>query len=142
MDKDSRKEWMFYGSNISLLNVGYRTVLNDWSSVVSLGYLDVQGDIEQAMTLAWNFGRNFPLNEKWDLTLDLGYMHIIPNKTDNPAENDRLQYALQVRALGEYRLNDDLGLFGAVGSSTRYAEYTSGAPSETDFHFSAGVVLY
>ena len=56
-------------------------------------------------------------------------------------ENPRLQYALQARALGEHRLNDGLGLFGAVGSSTRFAEYASDAPSETDFHFSAGVVL-
>lgn len=141
-DLDSRKEWMFYASNISLGNIGYRTVLNHWSSVVSMGYGDAQGDIDQTLFFAWNFGRNIPLNDKWEMTLDLGFQHIIPKKSNEPDENDRLQYALQARALGEYRLNDGLGLFGAVGSSTRYAEYASDAPSETDFHFSAGVVLY
>lgn len=141
-DRDSRGEWMFYGSNISLANTGYRTVLNHWSSVVSLGFGDPGGDIDKALFLGWNFGRNIPLNEAWDLTIDLGYQHIMPKKSDEPAENDRLQFALQARAIGEYRLKDGLGLFGAVGTSTRYAEYASGAPSETDLHFSAGVVLY
>jgi hypothetical protein len=133
---------MFYGSNVALLNVGFRTVLNRWSSVVSAGYLDVQGDVDQTFFLAWNFGRNIPLNDRWDLTLDLGFQHIIPQKSDEPGANDRLQYALQARALAERRLNDRLGLFGAAGSSTRYAAYSSDASSETDFHFSAGVVLY
>jgi hypothetical protein len=142
MDRTSRREWVFYASNTSLYNIGFRTVLNRWSSIVSTGYFDVQGDIEKTWFLAWNFGRNIPLNDRGELTVDLGLQHIIPQKSTDPAENDRLQYALQVRALGEYRLNDGWGLFGAVGSSTRYAEYASDAPSETEFHFSAGVVLY
>jgi len=142
MDADSRREWLFYGTNVALANVGFRTVLNRWSSVVSAGYGDAQGDIGETLFLAWNFGRNFPLAPRWDLTVDVGFQHVIPQKSDDPGENDRLQYALQARALGEYRLNDGLGLFGAVGSSTRYAAYDSGAPHETDFHFGAGVVLY
>lgn len=142
MDNGSRKEWMFYGSNVSLVNVGFRTVLNHWSSIVSLGYGDAQGDIDQALLMGWNFGRNIPLDEKWDLTFDFGFQHVIPKKSENPTENDRLQYSLQLRVMGEYRLKESLGLFGSVGSSTRYAEYAADAPSETDFHFSAGVALY
>jgi hypothetical protein len=142
MDNHSRKEWMFYGSNLSLLNIGFRTVLNNWSSVVSLGAGDMKGDVESALFLGWNFGRNIPVNERWDLTIDLGYQHIMPKNSNNPAENDRLHYSLQARALGEFHLNDSLGLVGSLGSSTVFSQYTSNADSKTDFHFSAGIVLY
>ena len=142
MDDQSRKEWMFYGSNLSLANIGFRTVLNQWSSVLSAGYGDVQGDVDATLFLGWNFGRNIPLNERWDLTIDLGYQHIMPTKSNNPAENDRLHYSLQARALGEYHLNDSLGIVGAVGLSTVYSDYSSSAEKETDLLFSAGIVLY
>ena len=142
MDRTSRKEWMFYGANLSLLNIGFRTVLNRWSSIVSVGYGDVQGDVAETLFLGWNFGRNIPLSRRWDLTIDLGFQHIIPRKSDSKADNDRLHYSLQARALAEYHLNDHLGLVGSVGSRTVYSSYTSGATNETDVHFTAGIVLY
>lgn len=141
-DLHSRKEWLFYGSNLSLVNIGYRTVLNDWSSVVSTGYGDAKGDVGETLFFGWNFGRNIPLNDQWDLTVDLGFQHIIPKAVNNPLENDRLHYALQARLLGDYRLTDHLGLVGSVGASSVFSEYTSDASSETDFHFTAGIVLY
>ncbi len=142
MDNHSRKEWMFYGSNLSLANIGFRTVLNKWSSVLAAGYGDVQGDVDASLFLGWNFGRVIPLTKRWDLTIDLGYQHIIPQPSNNPAENDRLHYSLQARALGEFHLNDSLGIVGAVGSSTVFSDYSSGAENETDLLFSAGIVLY
>ena len=142
MDDHSRKEWMFYASNLSLLNIGFRTVLNKWSSVLSAGYGDVQGDVEASLFLGWNFGRVIPLTKRWDLTIDLGYQHIMPKVSNNPDENDRLHYSLQARALGDFHLNDSLGFVGSVGSSTVFSEYKSGADNETDLLFSAGIVLY
>jgi hypothetical protein len=141
-DLTSRKEWMFYGSNLSLLNIGYRTVLNNWASIVSTGYGDVKGDVGEALFFGWNFGRNIPLNDQWDVTIDLGYQHIIPRTSSDPLDNDRLHYSLQARVLGDYHLNDNLGLVGSVGSSTVFSEYASDAGSKTDFHFTAGIVLY
>ncbi len=141
-DNHSRQEWLFYGSNLSLLNIGYRTVLNNWSSVVSVGGGDLKGDVERSLFLGWNFGRNLLHDDNWGLTIDLGYQHIIPQKSDDPAENDRLHYSLQARALAEYHFNDSLGLAGSVGSSTVYSGYKSGAAGKTDFHFTAGIVLY
>ena len=142
MDNHSRKEWMFYGSNLSLLNIGFRTVLNNWSSVVSVGGGDMKGDVESSLFLGWNFGRNIPLNKRWDLTIDLGYQHIIPKNSNNSAENDKLHYSLQARALGEYHLNHGLGLVGSLGSSTVFSSYLAKADSKTDLHFTAGIVLY
>ena len=142
MDNQSRKEWLFYGSNLSLVNIGFRTVLNRWSSIISTGYFDLQGDVDESLFFGWNFGRNIPLNRKWDLTIDVGYQHIIPQASNNRAENDRLHYSLQARALVDYHLKDNLGLVGSVGSSTVFSEYSSDATNETDFHFTAGIVLY
>lgn len=142
MDDHSRREWMFYGSNLSLANIGFRTVLNNWSSIVSAGYGDAKGDVESSLFLGWNFGRNIPLGEKLDLTIDLGFQHVIPQKSSDPVKNDRLHYSLQARAIGEYHLNENLGLVGSLGSSTVFDEYSSNADSETDLHFIAGIVLY
>jgi hypothetical protein len=142
MDNSSRKEWMFYGGNHSLVNIGFRTVLNRWSSIVSVGYGDAIGDMGEALFFGWNFGRNIPLAERWDLTIDLGFQHVIPKVSNNPEENDRLHFALQARALGEYHLNASLGLVGSLGASNIYSDYASGATSETEFVFTAGIVLY
>lgn len=142
VDATSRKEWMFYFSNLSAGNIGFRTVLNQWSSIVSVGYADLKGDVETSYFLGWNFGRNFQLAKKWDLTLDLGYQHIMPQKSDNPDENDRLHYSLQARALVDWHIKDNLGIVGSVGSSTVFDEYKSGADSETDLHYTVGIVLY
>jgi hypothetical protein len=53
MDDDSRKEWMFYGANLSLANIGFRSVLNQWSSIVSMGYGDLKGDVKASLFLTW-----------------------------------------------------------------------------------------
>lgn len=142
MANDNRREWLFTASNLSLLNVGFRTVLNDWSSVVSLGQGDMQGDVSNSWFLGWHYGHLLLTRPSWELTLDVGYQHIIPEKSDNPLENDRLHYALQARLLGDWKIKDHLGIIGSVGLSTVYDEYSTDAASQTDALITGGIVLY
>jgi len=142
MANDDRREWHFTATNLSLLNIGFRTVLNGWSSVVNFGRGDMQGDVENAWFVGWHYGHLLLTRPSWELTLDVGYEHIIPEKSDNPDDNDRLHYALQARLLGDWKIKDHLGIIGAVGLSTVFDEYSTNAASKTDALITGGIVLY
>ncbi len=142
MADDNRREWQFTASNLSLLNIGFRTVLNGWSSVVSFGRGDMQGDVDNSWFVGWHYGHLLLTRPSWELTFDVGYQHIIPEKSDDPNDNDRLHYALQARLLGDWKVADHLGILGAVGVSTVFDEYYLRADSKTDALFTGGIVLY
>lgn len=142
MANDDRREWHFTASNLSLVNIGFRTVVNGWSSVVTFGRGDAQGDVENSYFLGWHYGHLLLSRPGRELTLDAGFMHIMPTKSGNPTDNDRLHYALQARLLGDWKLNDNLGIIGAVGLSTVFDEYATDAASQTDALISGGIVLY
>ncbi len=142
MANDDRREWLFTATNLSLVNIGFRTVVNGWSSVVSFGRGDMQGDVEDSYFVGWHYGHLLLTRPSWELTLDAGFMHIIPPASDNPDENDRLHYALQARLLGDWKMNDNLGIIGSVGLSTVFDEYATDANSQTDALLTGGIVLY
>lgn len=141
LSDDGHKDWSFYASNLSLLNVGFRTNVNGWTSVLSLGYGDIQGSQENALTAAWNYGRRIIGDREKALGVDVGWVHIMPQASDDPAVNDQLHGAFQARLTGDLGLNESLGLWVAAGASVIYDSYGSGAESETEFLFAGGVVL-
>jgi hypothetical protein len=56
--------------------------------------------------------------------------------------NTDLHYAFQGRLLAEYLMSDRTKIFGGVGISTVFDEYSSEAASETDPLFILGLSLY
>ena len=142
---DGNVDYLAYGSNLSLFNVGVRTVVNRWSSIVSMGYTD-QSSLDNKATnsgfLGWHFGRQFPLNQDFDLTLDAGYQHIIPKDYDDPSINDDQHFALQMRLFANYHLGDSVALIGGGGFSTIFSEYSTHARSETEAHVFGGISLF
>jgi hypothetical protein len=139
---DGLVQGLVYGSNLSLFNVGVRTLVNNWSSVVSLGYSDQSSDARNSGFLGWHFGRMFNAGNKLDLTLDGGFLHIIPKGYDDPQINDDLHYALQVRLFADYRLGKTVSLIGGGGFSTVFSEYTTHARSQTEGHVFGGISLF
>ena len=142
MSNDDRREWLFNAGNFPVLQVGFRTVVNGWSSIVSFGEGDSKGDVKKSYFLGWNYGHILLTRPDWELTLDAGFAHIIPTATDDPAKDDRLHYALQARLLGDWKLKEHLGIVGAVGLVADFDHYSTHASSQTDALFSGGIVLY
>ncbi len=142
---DGRVDFVAYGSNLALFNVGARTVVNRWSSIVSMGYTDqssVENKASNSGFLGWHFGRQFPINQALDLTVDAGYLHIIPKHYDDPDINDDPHFALQMRLFADYRFGKTVALFGGGGFSTIFSEYSTHARSETEAHVFGGISLF
>jgi hypothetical protein len=131
-----------YSSNLIAVNAGIRTTVNRWTSMFTLGGIDLEGDVEEAAAVTWNFGRVFPLSERGRLTWDLGLAHVIPEKKDDPALRDDLYPAVQVRLLGEWRFSPRAAGFAGIGMSQVFDSYRSGAGSDTEPLLVGGVALY
>ena len=138
---DSNSDWLVFASNLSLANLGFRTEVGGWTSIVSAGYGDVQGSQEEAGTLAWNYGRRIIGDREKALGVDIGWIHIMPHSSEDPDVNDQLHGALQARLTGDLTLSGGFGLWAAVGASVVIDSYRSGAQSETEPLFAGGVVL-
>jgi len=141
-EENGGEDWLFFGTNLSAMNTGLRTTVNRWYSLLSFGYKDIQGDVEESYFLSWHYGYAIPLGKKWGLNLDLGFSHIIPDKVDDPDKNDRLHYAIQARALVELRLNHTIAFFAGGGISSIYSEYSSDATQTTEPLGVVGISLF
>lgn len=142
---DGQIHGMAYGSNLALVSAGVQTVVNNWSSIVSLGYSDQSSSETKASDsgfLGWHFGRVLPVANQLDLTLDAGYLHIIPKDYDDETINDDPHFALQMRLFANYRLGKTVAIFGGGGLSTIFSEYSTHARSETEAHVFGGISLF
>ncbi len=135
-------DWITYASNLSLVNTGVRTTVNRYYSMLTVGGYDVEADVEDTAFLTWNFGYQAPLGQKWGLGWDLGYVHIMPKASDDPAINDRLHFAIQARLLAELRFSPQIAAFAAGGVSSIFSEYSSSATSEVKPLIAIGISLF
>jgi hypothetical protein len=137
-------DWVTFGSNLSAVNSGVRTTVNNWTSVVYAGYYDLQDDREETGFFGWQYGYDFLLGEggKWHLYPDIGYVHIEPKDNDNPDDNDESQFAIQARASVEYRFNRTISVFAGSGISTRWSAYSSSADTTTEGLLFGGLSLF
>ena len=140
--KNGDVDWITYGSNISGFNTGVRTSIRRFYSMLTAGMPDVQGDVSQTLILTWNYGYAIPAGKKTSIGLDLGFAHYIPEKTDDPSENDRLHFALQARGLLERTLSRKLRGFVGGGVARIASEYRLDSDFETEPLFFGGFALY
>lgn len=139
---DGSVEWIAYGSNLSAFNIGVKTSIRRFYSMLTAGLPDVQGDVSKALILTWNYGYAIPVNQKTSLGIDAGFAHYIPEKVDDPNENDRLHFALQGRALIERTLSPKWRGFVGAGIAQIYSEYSDAATSETEPLFFGGLAIH
>jgi hypothetical protein len=139
--EDGTIEATAFASTLSAANVGVRTTVNRFQSVLAVGGPDLQGDVSTALFLSWMIGYRFGVSEKVDVGVDVGFAHIMPDKVDDPLENDRLHYALLARVLPEVRVSEKVALFAGPGVASVHDEYASGAGSTTEFLATGGLAV-
>lgn len=135
---NGRTGWVAFAGNLMGANLGVRTSVSGFYSMLTLGGWDLQGTRHEAVSLTWNYGRTFPLGRRLDLDADLGFVHIMPTRSDDPAENDALHGAVQARALLAHAVSPRLAVFAGGGVSVVFDGYTSAATSEVEPLFVAG----
>jgi hypothetical protein len=141
-EENGSVDWITYAGSLSLINTGVRTTINRYYAMLTVGGNDADAEVEDTAFLTWNFGYQAPLGEKWGLGGDLGMAHIMPKASDDPAVNDKLQFAVQARILGEYQFSPKVAVFAAGGVSWRFSEYSSSADSEVSPLITAGISLF
>ena len=117
-------------------------MVNRFYSMFTVGYGDLQGDVEDTASLSWHYGYAFPLSEKWGLDVGLGFVHIMPKASDDPNQNDKLHFAVQARALAEIRFSRKVAVFAGGGISSIYSEYSSNANQKTEPLGVLGISLF
>jgi len=131
-----------YGSNLSAVNAGVRTEVNRWYSMLTMGWGNVLEDPDDTFFITWNFGREFPVSERWKLGADLGLSHMMPKSQADPAINDKIRPAFQLRGLVDVRLSRTISVFGGGGGMLVLTEYGSDAESSFEPLVFAGVSLF
>jgi hypothetical protein len=140
--KNGDADWITYGSNLGAVNTGIYTSVRRFYSMLTVGLPDVQGDVSKAMILTWNYGYAIPAGRKTSVGLDLGFAHYIPEKVDDPNENDRLHFSLQARAMVERTFSPKTKGFIGGGVARISDEYRMDAPFETEPLVFGGIALY
>ena len=129
-----------YSSNLSVVNLGVETVVHRWYSMLTIGGIDPVGDVSNTLILTWNYGRELPLNDRTNIGVDLGFAHYMPKVSDDPADNDRLHFGVQARALLR-RESKSVGWFVGGGVSRIFEQYEDDPGSVVHGMFLAGVSL-
>ncbi|HKO22511.1 MAG TPA: hypothetical protein VJX91_07635 [Candidatus Eisenbacteria bacterium] len=135
-------DWITYGSNLGAVNTGVFTSVRRFYSMLTAGMPDLEGDVSNTLILTWNYGYAIPAGRGTSIGIDLGYAHYIPEKTDDPNENDRLHFALQARAMVERTFSRKAKGFAGGGVARIWDEYRLDAPFETEPLVFAGLGLF
>jgi hypothetical protein len=140
--KNGDADWITYGSNLAAVNTGVCTSIRRFYSMLTVGWPDVQGDVAKTLILTWNYGYAIPAGRKTSVGLDLGFAHYMPEKVDDPNENDRLHFSLQARAMVERTFSPKAKGFIGGGVARISDEYRMDAPFETEPLVFGGIALY
>lgn len=132
-----------FGSNLMGANLGLRTTVNRFYSVIAVGRWDgFEKDESEASSASWNFGYAVPVSLRFELGGDLGFVHIDPDHQENPDKNGENHYAIQARAVGEWTLSKSVSVFAAVGGSAIVSDYAKSATTDFEPHVAAGLALF
>ena len=142
--KNGRVEAIAWSSNLSAVNVGVRTEVNRFYSMLSGGTVDVLDEIDGTVFVTWNFGYEFIRAGNFTLGADVGFVHIGPGRTDDPEKNPRPHPGGQLRGLVDYRFHKNFSVFaggGVTGIGTSYDDEDDADGTSEPLVF-AGVSLF
>lgn len=138
--RNSRANWMIWGSNYVGIETGVRTSVRGWYSILSVGGVYAQDTDLRVLSFGWDYGYRFLGSGPWSLSVDAGFMHLIPEKNDTL--DDRLRPAVQGRAFVERAVSPQLSIHAGAGATLEWAAYDANSGTDLDPLFFAGVSLF
>jgi hypothetical protein len=128
--ENGTRGWVGYGSTYALANAGFVSGVGPWYSMLAVGVNDLDDERGDTVVLAWHYGRAFAIRAPWQVDADLGFVHAIPQPSDDPSVNDRLHFAAQARLLVDRSVGESWRLFAGGGLNVVWSEYSSDADPE------------
>jgi hypothetical protein len=138
---NGEENWSTFASNYALVSTGLRTTVHGFTSTVAVGFNDLEQERDDTIFLSWNYGYRFKLAEKAFLTPDLGWVHVMPQSSEEGKINN-LHFAVQARLAGEFAVTDKMNVFVGGGVNIRFKEYDLNAKTTKDPLFFGGITLY
>lgn len=135
------KGWVTYFSSYSLINTGLYSGVNGWYSMLTLGVNDLEDERGGTIFLSAHSGHEFDVHAPWKIAGDVGFVHVMPQTSDDPTINDRLHFALQARLLVERSFADRWRAFAGGGVNVVWNEYSKQATPDTGPLAVAGVIF-
>ena len=120
-------DWVAYASSYAAINVGLRTTVSGWSSMLTVGASDLEEERGDTVFFGWHYGQMFDVSSTWQFGADVGFVHVIPRPSDEAGVNDDLHFAIEPRLLVERTMGPRWRLFGGAGMSGIASEYSSEA---------------
>jgi hypothetical protein len=124
---DTDKQWVTYGSSITQITTAFRYTRHHWYGEIAIGGLSAFDNRENAFFLGLNLGRRFPLIPRLYLGVDLGYRHVIPDGSDNPAIDTSKYFTLDARLKLEVVLGKHMSVFVGGATTNIYQGYSLGS---------------
>jgi hypothetical protein len=131
-EENGEIDWLVLASNLAVISVGVRTGINGVYSMLTAGVIDLHDDRSNTLLLDWHYGWATQITPRLRLGGDLGFVHFIPNPSDDPQVNDRLHFAVQPRIMAEQHVGKRLRVLGGAGASVIWNEYSKQAAPETE----------
>jgi hypothetical protein len=133
-------DWLTWGSNYMGVETALRSRVGHWYSLLSVGGVYTPDTELDVASLGWHYGYRFEFSQRLSLSVDAGYLHLMPDK--DPALDDRLRPAAQGRAFLEFGLGRFAAIHAGVGGTVEWEAYESGAGTESDPLFFGGISLF
>jgi hypothetical protein len=135
--EDGNTRWVTAASSHVLVSTGVRTESGIWYSTLSAGWGDYHGGTVEATALSWQFGPSFALAPAWDLNVDLGFAHVMPEENDLPNHP-----AVQLRCALEHAFTPSFAAFAGVGLEARFVSYDDTGDASLHGVVHGGVALF
>jgi hypothetical protein len=120
--RNGRIRGVYYSSNYTMFNLGVKTAVNHFYSMIVLG--GPQLEKNDHWTIAVHYGYEKPVGPKLSIGADAGYVHVMTNLfAEHPVEDEN-HFALQARFLADFVINDTVSLFGGVGLNFIFDHYS------------------
>jgi hypothetical protein len=135
------KGWVTYASSYSAINTGLYSGVGGWYSMLTVGAGDVDDERSDTLFFSWHYGRHFELRSPWRIDADLGFVHVVPQPSDDASVNDRLHFAGQARVMVDRAVSDRWRVFAGGGLNAVWSEYSKQATADTGPLGVLGVIL-
>ncbi len=133
---------LVYGTSYANINVALRFLANQFFSELGIGRTSFDFWTEQATIFSFHYGYMLPLTNEYQMSADVGYLHVYHNPELSERDPEQDVFALQLRFLLHIKISDAVAAFGGGGTTFTFKNFS--LPSYDYFHvlFLAGLSFF